>query len=326
MGIKLLNRFFMDNCSARSIRKLSLKYLTNKVLVIDTSIYLYKFAEKGAVIENIYLMISVLRQHKITPVFIFDGKPPAEKKELLLKRKKDKQEAEDKYNQIVKQVYATSGDARDEMEKEMDVLKKQFVRVTDANIQGAKELMRAYGVTYIESRGESDQLCAYLVKHNYAWACLSDDMDMFLYGCPRVLRHMSMFHQEVTFYDTAKILDDLDMTPEVFKDIAILSGTDYNINEPRSLTDMVELYTNYLQHVHFQGDSMSFREWIIQSTVYIPDETKLDELHDLFDLDVFAQTHREEIKNVIDCIPFRLNPFDMRELTDVLHDDGFIFL
>ena len=326
MGIKLLNRFFMDNCSTRSIRKLYLKYLANKVLVIDTSIYLYKFAEKNAVIENMYLMISVFRQHNITPVFVFDGKPPVEKKELLLKRKRDKQEAEDKYNQMIQHVVSASGDERTEMEKEMDALKKQFVRVTDADIQGSKQLMRAYGVTYIESRGESDQLCAYLVKHNYAWACLSDDMDMFLYGCPRVLRHMSMFHQEVAFYDTAKILDELDMSEEAFKDIAILSGTDYNINEPRSLTDMVENYTKYLNHIHYFGETMNFRQWVRNTTAYIEDETRLDELHNMFDLDMFAQTHREEIKDVIDCIPFRLHAFEMSELEEALKEEGFIFL
>jgi hypothetical protein len=65
MGIKQLNHFLMENCTTKAIYKTSLKNFANKTVVIDTSIYLYKFAEKSAVPENIYLMISVFRQYNI---------------------------------------------------------------------------------------------------------------------------------------------------------------------------------------------------------------------------------------------------------------------
>ena len=49
MGIKHLNNFLVENCGSNSIYKAHLKQFTNKTLVIDTSIYLYKFAERNAV-------------------------------------------------------------------------------------------------------------------------------------------------------------------------------------------------------------------------------------------------------------------------------------
>jgi 5'-3' exonuclease len=64
--------------------------LAGKRIAIDVSIYLYKFTGDGALLENMYLMLSIFRHYRITPVFVFDGKPPDEKRELLDQRKEDK--------------------------------------------------------------------------------------------------------------------------------------------------------------------------------------------------------------------------------------------
>ena len=57
MGIKNLNRFLLDNCNKKSITKIHLSKLSGKKLVIDVSIYLYKFLSENALIENMYLFI-----------------------------------------------------------------------------------------------------------------------------------------------------------------------------------------------------------------------------------------------------------------------------
>ena len=87
MGIKYLNKYLQSNCS-NSIKQISLHDLRNKRIVIDTSIYLYRFLGEKALLENFYLMISIFREHNIIPLFVFDGKPPKEKYDLLEKRKK----------------------------------------------------------------------------------------------------------------------------------------------------------------------------------------------------------------------------------------------
>jgi 5'-3' exonuclease len=94
MGIKNLNRFLLDNCNKKSITKIHLSKLTGKKLVIDVSIYLYKFLSENALMENMYLFISILKKYDISPIFIFDGKPHPEKKQLLIKRLIDKMEAD----------------------------------------------------------------------------------------------------------------------------------------------------------------------------------------------------------------------------------------
>jgi len=333
MGIKQLNNFLLENCSKSAIYKMSLRQLANKVVVIDTSIYLYKFAEKSAVLENMYLLISVFRQNNITPVFVFDGKPPAEKKALLIKRKIEKDAAEEKYNEL--KLAMEDGQLDSAALSEMESLKKQFVRVTDSDIVKSKELMRAYGVSFIESRGESDHLCAFLVKHGFAWACVSDDMDMFLYGCPRVIRHLSLLNHEGIYYDTAQILSDLDMTQEAFNDIAILSGTDYNMNEQKSLSDTLRYYMEYREWMHFHGaivkdakvtETGPFYDWLLKKTSHIKDVTPLLHIRKMFDLNRYLLMNRDEFKNIVDLMPFSNGEYKTSDLQDVLREDGFIFV
>ena len=103
MGIKHLNRFLRTECGD-SIKFVSIAELSGKKIAVDISIYMYKFHADNVLIENIYLMLSVFRHYKITPIFVFDGKSPTEKKALLEKRRADKKEAEKQYNKLKKEL------------------------------------------------------------------------------------------------------------------------------------------------------------------------------------------------------------------------------
>ena len=96
MGIKHLNRFLREEAK-NSIKFISLSEISGKKIAVDISIYMYKFAADDSLIENIYLMLSIFRYYNIIPIFIFDGKPPDEKSEILIKRREDKKEALDEY-------------------------------------------------------------------------------------------------------------------------------------------------------------------------------------------------------------------------------------
>ena len=60
MGIKYLNKYLHEKCSKNTISKIHLKKISGKTLVIDTSIYLYHFLGENALMENMYLLISIL--------------------------------------------------------------------------------------------------------------------------------------------------------------------------------------------------------------------------------------------------------------------------
>ena len=91
MGIKYLNRILRSQCSD-AIQETHLWNLRNKKIAVDISIYMYRFKTEDALIENIYLMVSLFKLYKITPIFVFDGKPPEEKYPEIRARKDSKRD------------------------------------------------------------------------------------------------------------------------------------------------------------------------------------------------------------------------------------------
>ena len=231
MGIKYLNGFLREN-SPNSIKCINMTDLSGKKIAVDISIYMYKFEGENSLIENMYLMLSIFRYYNITPIFIFDGKPPAEKKELLIKRKEDKMKAEQEYNVLKTTLASNNIDDTEKQEilNNMDELKKKFVYINKEHINQVKILIRAYGATYYDAPGEADELCAMLAIEEKVWGCLSEDMDMFVYGCPRVLRYFSLMNHTAVVYELKGILLELGITLKEFKEICVLSGTDYNMH------------------------------------------------------------------------------------------------
>ena len=234
MGIRHLNRFIQQRCPDTSTR-IHLRDLSGKRIAVDTSIYMYRYSGEGALLENMYLMASVFRHYDIHAVFIFDGPPPPQKTELIELRRKKKDLAKKQYDALVeiikekKQTLPASVETTeiDDIEDTMRELKKQFVRLRDCDITNVKELLVSFGFATIDAEGEADVLCAKLSIKKRVDACLSDDTDMFVYGCPIVLRHISLLNHSVVSYDTREILKKLALTQQEFKMMCVVCGTDY---------------------------------------------------------------------------------------------------
>ena len=112
----------------------------------------------------------------------------------------------------------------DEIEKQeiinnMDMLKRKFVNVNKNDIDKVKNLIRSYGATYYDAPGEADELCAMLTIKGKVWACLSEDMDLFVYGCTRVIRYLSLMNHTAVLYYMKGILDELNMNYNEFKEV-----------------------------------------------------------------------------------------------------------
>lgn len=327
MGIRHLNRFFKDNASG-AIKFISIAELSDKKVAIDISIYIYKYASDGNLIENIYLMLAVFRYYNVIPIFIFDGKPPAEKKELLIKRREDRKEAEHEYNKL-KNVLITNKNM-DEIEKQelisnMDMLKRKFVHISKIDIENVKKLIRAYGATYYDAPGEADELCALLAIKGKVWACLSEDMDMFVYGCPRVLRYLSLLNHTVVLYDMKNILENLSMSQSELREICILSGTDYNSlhddtkNVP-TLDATLKLFNKYRKEKTNDKTNSAFYDWLLEKTDYIKDYNILLKIYDMFDVN----KNHYNVK-VFENIKIINGPIQKSDIYDILKTDGFVF-
>jgi flap endonuclease-1 len=319
MGIKLLNRFLKNNVKD-SMKLISIKELSGKKIAIDISIYMYKYATEGSLIENIYLMLAIFRYYNIIPIFIFDGKPPLEKKEVLIKRSEEKKEAEEEFNNIkniLKNSSNMDSDEKQELVNNMDLLKKKFIRISKNDIQNVKQIIRAYGATYYDAPCEADELCAMLTIKEKVWACLSEDMDMFVYGCPRVIRYFSLIKHTVVLYDMKEILVKLNLNQQELREICVLSGTDYNINNENSCN----IYTTFKYFKNYKNENSSddFYNWLIKTTDYIKDYELLKKINTMFDINDHCNIKLFENIKIVN------GPIMKNNLIGILKTHGFIF-
>lgn len=368
MGIRMLNKFLQDKCKT-SISFINLSELSGKRIAVDISIYLYKFLSDNVLLENLYLMISIFRENKITPIFVFDGKPPVEKNDTIAFRKQTKRNAREEYyrlKQILDDIESDAAVVSDcdtntntntsaktivEIDEEttvsipsnsvdirmmMDKLKKKFVILKSEHIQNAKTLLQAYGMTYIESPGEADMLCAKLVSKNIVYACLSEDTDMFVYGCSRVLRYLSLTSSTTILYDFQEIIKTLDMTPYEFRQLCIMYGCDYlPKNEKQNHKNMTifnsyKIFKNYKEYLKNIGsdniietleEKPDFYEWLLKEntnmSTYIQEASKIIDLFDISSYDNLELYDNIKIMN---------GPIDRKRLIEVMEKENFIFI
>lgn len=319
MGIRFLNRFLQDNARS-SIHLFNLNELSGKKIAVDISIYMYKFQAEHALIENIYLMLSIFRHYNIFPIFIFDGKPPSEKHELLEKRRQDKQVAKNEFNKLQHELenkqYTNESDKLEIIDN-MNILKKKFVTINKNEFDNVKKLITFCGATYYDAPGEADELCVMLTIRKRVWACLSEDMDMFVYGCPRVIRYLSLSKHTAVVYDVDSILNDLGISQKQLRQICVLAGTDYNLGSSdtkNTLNNVLKLFKKYIKC----NSNIDFYTWLNENNKnYIKNINFLLKINDMFDLNA---------KHLpIDNIEIVKKPIFKENVKSILKTDGFIF-
>lgn len=293
MGIKFLNKYLLTNCSSHSIHETNVRTLKNKVIVVDVSIYLYKYVGDDTLESSLKTLITLFSNNNIRLIFVFDGKPPVEKHELLQRRKIEKQNAEKKYNETVNMLIDETDDTNKKIvENELANIKKQFVRVTYANIQTAKGIMDSMNISYIHAPGEADTLCAHMVYSGLAWGCLSDDMDMLVYGCNFVLRNIDIHRETLMIYNLKSILVDIRLTMSMFRDIAVVSGTDYCSNNNTSLSKTLKFFKKYNIQIKHNLTILSFYDWLDKNTGYIEDRGRLAKTYSMFEMTSYPELYK----------------------------------
>lgn len=317
MGIPKLNKWLLDKCSPTSIQKSHLTDLQDKRIAVDISIYLYRFLVDGHFMEQLYLFLATLRYYCISPVIIFDGKAPAEKRATIQRRKTEKQDARAQYILLEEQLAQTEDIIlRQEIQRKMAALKKRMVRITWAYIDSAIELINAFGFEYYLAPSEADNLCVHLALTNDVYAILSDDMDLLLTGAPRLLRGLNIYTHEVILYDSSAILVDMGMTLEDFRATVALSGTDYELNTPRpnmAIKRCFELYQEY--RLENKGDSLI--DWLGHKGIIEPVEYQ--HICGMFD---HNETELEEFVKKNRPIPRKMCLADIRA---IMRPHRFIF-
>ena len=210
MGIRKLNKFlvekglideytslvdYLKKCNCKN------KRMYDPIIIgIDLSLYAHKFSySKGDIILGFWNQIIMFLSNRILPLYIFDGKPPVEKSDILYKRSQKKQQ------------YTGSGT-------------KRHPTVTRYDYQKLRDFFTLLNIPYVNSNCEADFMCAKLYKDGFVTAILSEDTDLLALGCGQVIK----FHKGKVFeYNLDKILYTLNLTYTEFVDFCILLGCDY---------------------------------------------------------------------------------------------------
>jgi 5'-3' exonuclease len=246
MGIHGLNLFLKTHIPEVS-NKVDLTEFRNKRVGIDTSIYLYKFKyNNNNFIELFTKQIFRLKLNNITPIYIFDGIPPIEKKNIIQLRKKKR----DSQLITIKKLEYDKGFSKNLFETiiintKIENLKKKIVKITTTDINSLKHLLKLCGVSFIQSKTESDLLFNSLSKYNYIDMVLSEDNDLIVNSDIKLIKYFNIYSNKVVIYDRYYIITKLGLTSMQWIHFCILMGCDYFKKIPYSSEKTYKLIKMY---------------------------------------------------------------------------------
>ncbi len=301
MGVRCLNKFIDTRCH-NSVSELPLSSLYSKKIVIDTNIYMYKYNENNELIENFYQMLLLFKYYNIIPVFVFDGKINYDKIETINDRNIQKYNAEKEYNIMLK--------THDPSEDVMKEQRKKFVRVSKNMFEEIKTLIDYMGYSYFEAPCEADELCAWLCNTNQVYGCMSEDSDMFIYGCKKVFKNLDFQRKTIFMYEYNKILKEINITDVNFKQLCILSGTDYN-KYSKGIFYYYKIYKKYFNVKH----NLTFYE-LLNYKKFKLNYNLLFNVYDRYTLNKLLKKHYN--------MKFKNNKIKHNELTNFLYKYNFI--
>lgn len=201
-------------------------------------------------LSGIFYRTAKMLEHKIEPIFIFDGKPPEFKKFTTEARSKVREEARKKWQEAVEK-------------KDYEAVRRysmQASRLTADMIAEAKRLLDTMGIPWIQAPSEGEAQAAVMVQKGQAWSTGSQDWDSLMFGAPRFVKNLTITgkrkvprkdkYVEVVpeIVELDSVLKDLGIGLDQLIVLGILVGTDYNPGGvkgigPRKALDLVRQHS-----------------------------------------------------------------------------------
>jgi len=191
---------------------------SRSVLVVDAMNLLFHLAglENGpGVVEGLNAFCTLLQIHELRAVCVFDSnKMSKQRKTLANDRRKQRDEAVKELEKIKEQ---HGVEVPHYVKRKHAVLRSRTIHVGAKEVRAAWDQLSKSGVcTVLMAPDEADSVCVDMVQRGTAFACLSNDSDMFIRGCPQVLRQFDPVKGRFELWDTAAIYATIGITPERF--------------------------------------------------------------------------------------------------------------
>lgn len=271
MGIKNLYKFLL-RFAPESIVPINLEDISGSTVAIDINLYIYKLHsvavnyniknKTGGYInhlQGLLFKISELVSHNITPICVFDGKPPVIKGNTIKARKEKNS-------------------------------------ISTYNIfNESRELLLHMGIQYIDAPSEAEAQCAAMNTNNLVDYVVTDDLDALVFGANKVIKGFGK-KSETVCIDRAKILEALQLTQYEFINLCILLGSDYTCSIPQvgpiKANKLIQQYRNI--NSILAGESLTvppnfkyieaideFTKPIVNTNIVITQRTSLNNKSDL---------------------------------------------
>jgi flap endonuclease-1 len=276
MGIKNLLKFLLQK--SYGIKSILITDYSNKKIAIDTSIILYqsvitirnsgndlinKKGELSSHILGLFNKTIELLENKISPLYVFDGKPPDIKKDMLNARKQVRQKALEKLSM-----------ATDEKTK-IKYLKKA-VNITKNHNEQCREMLNYMGIPYINADEEADKTLSYLCKNKIVDGVLSEDMDILTFGSTRIVKNLISLKKNPIEINLCDILNKLDLSHDQFIEFCILLGSDY-LNGISEINSKI-IFDFYNKHKNINNVLLDLKK----NKFKVPDKIDYSDVKDYF--------------------------------------------
>lgn len=243
------------------------RYYEGKRIAFDASIFIYKFViairgtgkdlvtDDGKLVSHIYgIWSKILNNLKngIESVWIFDGKPPDLKLDVIKKRKHKKNIAKEQLK---------TGCFKDDHEK--NILTKNIFNIKRQHIRDIVRLLTLAGIPFIQSIGEAEAQCVALNKAGKIYGIASEDSDVLVLGGNSLLKDFTG-KKPIKDINLQILLNELDLTHDQFIDMCIILGTDYCIGVKN-----MGAITAYNKFIEYDKSLEKFVDNISRNSKYI---------------------------------------------------------
>jgi flap endonuclease-1 len=178
-------------------RAVTLSDLSGKKFAVDAYNAIYQFLSSirqpdgtplmdfsgnvTAHLAGIFYRNAKLLENGIRPIYVFDGKPPDFKSDVISERSERKREAEASWKAALEK-----GDLAGAKK-----YAQASSRLTRQMVEESKELLGAMGIPVVEAPSEGEAQASQMVIEGAADAAASQYMDCLLFGAPLLLRNLS---------------------------------------------------------------------------------------------------------------------------------------
>ena len=166
-----------------------------------------------------------LLEHRIIPVYVFDGESPALKADELAARRERRQESEEQYAAA-----RAAGDHRLAQK-----LAARIMHYSPEMVQETKDMLDLLGVPCVDAAAEGEAQAAVMAQRGHLDVVATQDWDALLYGSPILVRNLmadgtkrygrTVYAERINL-DAMR--DELDLSQEQLVDLGIMIGTDFH--------------------------------------------------------------------------------------------------